>query len=159
TSGDRPRLGQRADRGGRPAMAIRANSATPSDSPRSAGSTSALLSTCSAAAAEPAPRASAARHVLRPCADAASTPPKTPARAAPGGGSRLVKATRPESTLGAGQNTVRGTGPARRTSANQASLTEGTPYVRLPGGALIRSATSAWTMTRPRRSDGTVASR
>ena len=43
------------------------------------------------------------------------------------GGSCLVKATSPESTLGTGQNTVRGTGPARRACANQAILTEGTP--------------------------------
>ena len=33
----------------------------------------------------------------------------------------------PESTLGAGQKTVRPTAPARRTSAYQAALTEGTP--------------------------------
>jgi hypothetical protein len=38
-----------------------------------------------------------------------------------------VKATSPESTFGTGQNTVRGTGPARRADANQASLTDGTP--------------------------------
>ena len=70
-----------------------------------------------------------------------------------------MNATSPESTFGTGQNTVRGTGQARRASAYQASLTEGTPYTRLPGGAVIRSATSAWTMTRPRRSDGIIASR
>jgi hypothetical protein len=39
----------------------------------------------------------------------------------------LVKATSPESTLGTGQNTVRGTDPVLRTSANQASFTDGTP--------------------------------
>ena len=39
------------------------------------------------------------------------------------------------------------------------SFTDGTPYTRLPGGAVIRSATSACTMTSPRASDGTVASR
>ena len=44
------------------------------------------------------------------------------------GGSRRVQATRPESTLGGGQKTVRPTEPARRTSANQAALTDGTPY-------------------------------
>ena len=38
-----------------------------------------------------------------------------------------MKATSPESTLGTGQNTLRGTDPARRTSANQASFTDGTP--------------------------------
>ena len=38
-------------------------------------------------------------------------------------GSRRVHATRPESTLGAGQKTLRPMEPARRTSANQAALT------------------------------------
>ena len=42
-------------------------------------------------------------------------------------GSRRVHATRPESTLGMGQKTLRPTAPARRTSANQAALTDGTP--------------------------------
>ena len=44
-----------------------------------------------------------------------------------GGGSRRVSATSPESTLGAGQNTLRPTEPARLTSANHAAFTEGTP--------------------------------
>ncbi len=43
------------------------------------------------------------------------------------GGSRRVQATSPESTFGAGQNTVRPMAPARRTSANQAAFTLGTP--------------------------------
>ena len=43
------------------------------------------------------------------------------------GGSRRCSATSPESTLGAGQNTVRPTEPARRTSAYQAAFTDGTP--------------------------------
>ena len=75
------------------------------------------------------------------------------------GGSRLVNATRRESTFGTGQNTVRGTGPAGRAAANQASFTDGVPYTRDPGPAHIRSATSAWTMTRPRRRVGRAASR
>ena len=68
-------------------------------------------------------------------------------------------ATSPESTLGTGQNTDLGTEPALRAVAYQASLTDGMPYTRLPGPATIRSATSAWTMTRPPRSVLTVASR
>ena len=75
------------------------------------------------------------------------------------GGSRWVQATSPESTLGAGQKTLRLTDPARRTSANQAAFTDGTPYVREPGGAASRSATSACTITRPCRSDGSSAIR
>ena len=43
------------------------------------------------------------------------------------GGSRRVQATRPESTLGAGQKTLRPIAPARRTSANHAAFTLGTP--------------------------------
>ena len=43
------------------------------------------------------------------------------------GGSRRVHATSPESTLGAGQKTLRPIAPARRTSANQAALTDGMP--------------------------------
>ena len=75
------------------------------------------------------------------------------------GGSCLVNATSRESTLGTGQNTLRGTVPADRAVAYQASLTDGAPYTRDPGGAHIRSATSAWTMTSPRASAGTTASR
>src|SRR5262249_62153426 len=70
-----------------------------------------------------------------------------------------ANAPRPESTFGTGQNTARGTAPARRADANQASLTDGTPYTRLPGAAVIRSATSACTMTSPRARDQNVASR
>ena len=65
----------------------------------------------------------------------------------------------PVPNVDSGQNTVRGTEPARRADANQASLTDGTPYTRLPGAAVIRSATSACTMTSPRASDPKVASR
>ena len=43
------------------------------------------------------------------------------------GGSRRVHATSPESTLGAGQKTLRPIEPARLTSAYQAAFTEGTP--------------------------------
>jgi len=65
---------------------------------------------------------------LRRCANAASTTANTFSLGTSGsGGGRRVKATSPESTFGTGQNTVRGTTPARRADANQASLTEGTP--------------------------------
>ena len=74
------------------------------------------------------------------------------------GSSRRVSMTSPESTFGAGQNTVRPIAPARRTSAYQAAFTEGTPYVLEPGAATSRSATSACTMTRPVRSDGRCSS-
>ena len=70
-----------------------------------------------------------------------------------------MNASRPESTFGTGQNTARGTGPARRAAANQASFALGTPYTLLPGAAASRSATSACTITSPRRSDGSSASR
>ena len=70
-----------------------------------------------------------------------------------------MNATSLESTFGTGQNTLRGTVPAGRAAANQASLTEGTPYTRDPGGEHIRSATSACTITSPRRSEPTAASR
>ena len=71
---------------------------------------------------------SAARRVLRRWAKAASTTAKTCSRVAVvAGGSRRVQATRPESTLGAGQKTLRPMAPARRTSANQAALTDGMP--------------------------------
>ena len=43
------------------------------------------------------------------------------------GGSRRVQATSPESTLGAGQKTLRPTAPALLTSAYQAAFTDGTP--------------------------------
>ena len=60
----------------------------------------------SAAAGLPAHRASAARRPLRRMAKAASTTAKVAARS-PGGGGRRTRATRPESTLGSGQNTRR----------------------------------------------------
>src|ERR1700722_2879820 len=75
------------------------------------------------------------------------------------GGACLVNATSRESTFGTGQNTLRGTVPADRAAANQASLTDGVPYTRDPGPAHIRSATSACTITRPRASEGSTASR
>ncbi len=64
-----------------------------------------------------------------------------------------------ESTLGTGQKTLRGTVPADRAAAYQASLADGAPYTRPPGPAHMRSATSACTMTTPRPIDGKVASR
>ena len=80
------------------------------------------------------PSPSAARSVLRRWANAASTTANTSARlAVVAGGSRRVMATSPQSTLGAGQNTARPIAPARFTSAYHALLTDGTPYVRLPG--------------------------
>ena len=104
---------------------------------------------------DPAISLSVERSVLRRWAKAASTTANTSARVAVvAGGSRRVQATRPESTLGAGQNTSRPTAPARRTSANQAALTEGTPYTLEPGGAASRSATSDCTITSPRSRDG-----
>lgn len=111
----------------RAAAAIRVKSATPSDSPRSDGSTPAADSTSSARDGLPAQDASAARRVLRRCANAASITANVSSRPAPAGGSRLVSATSPESTRGTGQNTVRGTCPAFRTLANHASLTDGEP--------------------------------
>src|SRR5690242_10529629 len=140
--------------------ASRANSAISSDSPRAPGSRPAARSRRSASGAEPAQPDSAARSVLRRCRKAASTTANTSSRlAAVAGGSRRVNATSRESTFGTGQNTLRGTGPAGRAAANQASFADGVPYTRDPGGAHIRSATSAWTMTSPRRSDGSTASR
>jgi hypothetical protein len=102
----------------------------PSDSPRRPGSIPAERSTRSASAADPAQPASAARSVLRRWENAASMTANTAARDAPsraGPASRTVKATRPESTRGTGQNALRGTEPARRTSAYQASLADGMP--------------------------------
>src|SRR6185437_15764495 len=144
----------------RRAAARRANSVTPSDSPQAPGSRRAARSSRSASGAEPAQPDSAARSVLRRCRKAASTTANTSSRlAVVSGGSRRVNATSRESTFGTGQNTLRGTGPAGRTAAYQASFTDGVPYTRDPGAAHIRSATSAWTMTSPRRSDGRAASR
>src|SRR5690606_10557485 len=129
-------------------------------SPRADGSIPASRSARSAPAAPPAQGASATRRVLRRWANAASTTANTSSRlAVVFGGSRRTSATRPESTFGTGQNTLRPTDPARRTSANQAIFTDGTPYSFDPGWAVSRSATSACTMTRPRRSDGSTANR
>ena len=52
--------------------------------------------------------------------------------------------------MGTGQNTARPTVAVRRAVAYQATLADGTPYVRLPGGAASRSATSACTITSAR---------
>src|SRR6202044_2256366 len=62
------------------AAASRANSATPSDSPRAWGSIPAARSSSSARGAEPAQPASAARSVLRRWPNAASMTAKTSAR-------------------------------------------------------------------------------
>jgi N-acetylmuramic acid 6-phosphate (MurNAc-6-P) etherase len=97
---------------------------------------------------------------LRRCPNAASTTANTSSRpTGTAGGSCLLSATSFESTFGTGQNTVRGTVPAGRAAANQATFTEGAPYTFDPGGAQIRSATSACTMTRPRLTVGIAASR
>ena len=81
-------------------------------------------STASAGATE----RSTPRRALRRWANAASTTSKTRSRdTVVLGGSRRVQATRPESTLGAGQKTLRPIAPARRTSAYHEALTEGTP--------------------------------
>src|SRR5215218_2140117 len=111
---------------------MRAKAATGSCSPRAAGSIPAVRRIASAACVEPAHPASAERSVLRRCAKAASVTAKVASREAPGGAGWRVKETSPESTLGTGQNTVRGTGPARRIEAYQEALTLGTPYVRDP---------------------------
>src|SRR5262249_61388196 len=85
------------------------------------------------------------------------TPAPGPGRARSGPG--RVNAPGPESPSGPAQNTARVTAPARRADANQASLTDGTPYTRLPVTAVIRSATSACTMTSPRAREPNVPSR
>lgn len=109
--------------------AILANSSTVSASPRACGETPAATRAASAAAAEPAQPESAARRVLRRWAKAASTTAKTSSRLAEVsmGLSRRTRETRPESTLGAGQKTLRPMAPARLTSAYQLALTDGTP--------------------------------
>ena len=98
------------------------------DTPRAFGSTPAATNASSAAAPLPAHPDSAARSVLRRWAKAASTTAKTCSRVAlVGGGSRRTSETSPESTLGTGQKTLRGTRPASSTRAHQAALTLGTP--------------------------------
>ena len=69
-----------------------------------------------------------------------------------------MRRTSAESTFGTGQKTLREIVPARAASAYQAAFAEGTPYVREPGGAAIRSATSAWTMTSTSRRLGRFSS-
>src|SRR5207302_4368561 len=110
------------------AAAMAANSATPSDSPLAAGSTPASRRIRSAWVTEPAHDARAERSIFLRCANAASITSKSSRllTCGPGGWCR-VKATRAESTRGTGQNTLRGTGPARRSRAYQASFTVGTP--------------------------------
>jgi hypothetical protein len=139
---------------------MRVNSSTVSDSPRACGDTPAATSATSAAAADPAQPASAARRVLRRWAKAASTTANTSRRVAVvfSGSDLRVSATRPLSTFGAGQKTVRPMEPARLTSAYQFAFTEGTPYTFEPGGAASRSATSAWTITRVRSMLGKCSS-
>ncbi len=88
----------------------------------------AARSAASARSAPPAQPARAARRVLRRWANAASMQANTSSRAAGVcGGSRRTRETSPESTLGIGQNTLRLTVPASRTSAYQAALRLGTP--------------------------------
>ena len=80
---------------------------------------------------------------MRRWAKAASTTVKTAERStAAGGALRRSRRTSAESTLGTGQNTARPTVAVRRAVAYQATLADGTPYVRLPGGAASLSATS-----------------
>ena len=64
-----------------------------------------------------------------------------------------------ESTFGTGQKTLRGTVPASRAPAYQASLADGTRTPGCQAPAHIRSATSACTITTPRASDGPAARR
>lgn len=106
-----------------------ANSSIVSASPRACGEIPAATRAASAAGAEPAQPARAARSVLRRWANAASTTAKTSARLAVVviGSVRRTSDTRPESTLGAYQKTVRPMDPARLTSAYQLAFTEGTP--------------------------------
>ena len=106
---------------------MRTKSSTVRDSPRASGSTPAAARAASTSAAGATAR-STPRSALRRWAKAASTIAKTRSRGTVVlGGSRRVHATRPESTLGAGQNTLRPMAPARRTSAYHAALTDGTP--------------------------------
>ena len=66
------------------------------------------------------------------------------------GSGRRRNRTSPLAILGAGQNTDADTVPAGWAVAYQASFTLGTPYIRDPGAAQSRSATSFCTMTSPR---------
>ena len=110
------------------AAAIRANAAMSMTSPRAVGSTPAASRQRSASGAPPAQPASAARRVLRRCANAASTTANTCSRVAVvAGGSRRVKATRPEWIFGAGQKTFMPMTPALRMWLYQAAFTDGTP--------------------------------
>src|SRR5690606_15596260 len=155
-----PLLAQRLAHRRLPCAATAANCSTVSDSPRVPGSIPAARRIAAARSAPPAQAASAARSVLRRWANAAATTSNTSSRVTSvRGGSRRVNATSPDSTWGTGQNTAAGTRPAGRALAYQASFTDGTPYNRLPGAAVSRSATSRWTITSPRLSVGRTASR
>src|SRR3712207_4824752 len=119
---------------------MRANAATSSASPRAPGSTPASTSARSARSGEPANAASPARRVLRRPAKAVSITRNTAALGTEGtGGGRRRQATRPESTFGTGQNTLRLTRPADSAAAYHASFALGAPYVRDPGLATSRS--------------------
>src|ERR1700722_3605618 len=97
-------------------------------SPRAPGSTPAARSSRSAAIGDPAQPPRAARRVLRRWPKAASITAKTSARAAVvTGGACRVNATSLESTFGTRQKTERGTVPADRADAYQASLADGAP--------------------------------
>src|SRR5690606_32882736 len=155
-----PLLAQRLAHRRLPCAATAANCSTVSDSPRVPGSIPAARRIAAARSAPPAQAASAARSVLRRWANAASTTSNTSSRVTSvRGGSRRVDATSPDSTWGTGQNTAAGTRPAGRALAYQASFTDGTPYNRLPGAAVSRSATSRWTIISPPLRGGRTASR
>src|SRR5215207_991617 len=112
----------------RRASAILAKAATSITSPRALGSTPAATRQRSASAPLPAQPDNAARRVLRRWAKAASMTAKTSSRLAlVSGGSRRVKATRPDEILGAGQKTFMPITPALRMLLYQAALTDGTP--------------------------------
>src|SRR5699024_8459368 len=145
---DRFARGRRSDASGAQAATF-ANSSIVRVSPRRAGSTPAAVRTVSAPAGEPAQRARAERRVLRRWENAASMTANTCSRLAfVSGCSRRTRRTSAESTRGTGQKMPRPIVPARAALAYQATFADGTPYTRDPGSATIRSATSAWTMTR-----------
>ena len=83
---------------------------------------------CDASVDPARPRSAAAQRLAalgeRRVDDREHLAPGSPSSPAGRGG---VQATRPESTFGAGQKTLRPIAPARRTSAYQAALTDGTP--------------------------------
>ena len=100
------------------------------------------------------------RSVLRRCANAASITAKTSARSSRRGGSRRSNASRPESTFGTGQNTAARHRPGPARGGEPGQLHARHPVrPRCPAAAASRSATSACTITSPRRSVGSSASR